>query len=129
MYLIDKAKKVKKVKNYKIKKVQTKCFWLFAIIRVSKQLKTFGLNFFNFMIFNFFNFFSLVYEIQSHGIPANSHSLGAGLMDRKCTSHTRSCLETKCLCLIEKCEWLQLCLTQFSNVCTACVNVSTSFFK
>ena len=52
-------------------------------------------------------------------IPANSHALGVSLtpVGRKLRSHASSCLRANFSRLIEKCEFLPSCLTQFPKIC------------
>ena len=52
-------------------------------------------------------------------IPANSHALGVSLtpVGWKLRSHARSRLRTNFSRLIEKCELLPSCLTQFPKIC------------
>lgn len=72
-------------------------------------------------------------------IPTKSHALVVILtpVDRKLQSQAGSCLWAKFSLLIEKCEWLRLCLAQLpkyvnSSLCKnwkRCVNNDTSYFK
>ena len=56
---------------------------------------------------------------QYYNIPANSHALGVSLTPAgwKLRSHARSRLRTNFSRLIEKCESLPSCLTQFPKIC------------
>ena len=58
-------------------------------------------------------------DIVTDSIPANSHALGVSLTPAgwKLRSHAHSRLRTNFSRLIEKCELLPSCLTQFPKIC------------